>query len=341
MIKSLKQAGTRDKPFEVLAIALRRGLCEPAAMTDRAKSRINFYSGAALDRAEHLRRDGDWHSRQWDAERVRCLTLWRSHHLVAGESDPLWFGARETRDWIEAGHQHVFLGLSAETALVAIDLSPLENPEDHPHIQGRGAFRDLREFGPLVARDQGAILAYARGLLHWHQRHRFCAVCGHPSDSIDAGHVRRCRNPDCGAMHFPRTDPAVIMLIHDGAGNCVLGRQKNWPPGMNSTLAGFVEPGESLEEAVAREVWEEVGLTLEPTDVHYHSSQPWPFPSSLMLGFHAYCPNHELVVNQSELADARWYSREELRTSPEDETFRLPRRDSIARHLVNDWLAEA
>ena len=129
------------------------------------------------------------------------------------------------------------------------------------------------------------------------------------------------------------------MLIHDGGEHCLLGRQKGWPPGLHSTLAGFVEPGESLEEAVAREVLEEVGLDLDVAAVHYHSSQPWPFPSSLMLGFHARAAHQELRINPDELEDAGWFSRAELRASPEDQEFRLPRRDSIARRLVEDWLS--
>jgi NAD+ diphosphatase len=141
-------------------------------------------------------------------------------------------------------------------------------------------------------------------------------------------------------VHFPRTDPAVIMLVHDGAGRCLLGRQPFWPPGMHSTLAGFVEPGESLEEAVAREIWEEVGLKLPVEEVTYHSSQPWPFPSSIMLGFHARAEHGPLDLGADELESAQWYTREELRNSPEDETFKLPRRDSIARRLIEDWLEE-
>ena len=141
-------------------------------------------------------------------------------------------------------------------------------------------------------------------------------------------------------MHFRRTDPAVIMLVHDGGDLCLLGRQPFWPPGMHSTLAGFVEPGESLEEAVAREIHEEVGLKIAVEEVTYHSSQPWPFPSSIMLGFHARCDFGPLDLGPDELESAAWYSREQLRSSPEDESFKLPRRDSIARRLIEDWLEE-
>ena len=147
--------------------------------------------------------------------------------------------------------------------------------------------------------------------------------------------MRACTAPTCQTHHFPRTDPAVIMLVSCGE-RCLLGRQRVWPAGMYSTLAGFVEPGESLEDAVAREVREEAGVAV--AEVRYHSSQPWPFPGSIMLGFHAEALSPALVVNRDELEDARWFSRSELLASPEDESFRLPRRDSIARRLVESWL---
>ena len=148
--------------------------------------------------------------------------------------------------------------------------------------------------------------------------------------------MRRCTNPACAAEHHPRTDPAVIMRV-EHQGRILLGRQKQWPVGMQSVLAGFVEPGESLEDAVRREVAEEVSLRL--SEVNYHSSQPWPFPSSIMLGFTAVAEDDQFQVDEHELEMARWFTREELLASPEDETFRLPRRDSIARRLVDDWIA--
>ncbi|HEY9549977.1 MAG TPA: NAD(+) diphosphatase, partial [Kiloniellaceae bacterium] len=209
-----------------------------------------------------------------------------------------------------------------------------------PLTAGRGSFQDLRAVGPIMRREEGALLAYARGLAHWHSRHGFCGLCGAPTASEKGGHQRRCTSADCNAVHFPRTDPAVIMLVHDGGERCLLGRQAFWTPGMHSTLAGFVEPGESLEEAVAREIWEEVGLKLPVEEVEYHSSQPWPFPSSIMLGFYARADYRQVELGPDELESARWYSRAELRNSPENETFKLPRRDSIARRLIEDWLAE-
>src|SRR5262249_47246584 len=153
-------------------------------------------------------------------------------------------------------------------------------------------------------------------------------VCGSATESVDAGHVRRCSNAACATQHFPRTDPAVIMLVTDGD-RALLGRQRSWPAGQHSTLAGFVEPGESLEDAVAREVFEETGIRV--AEVRYHSSQPWPFPSSIMLGFTAKALTTEITIDPDEIEAAAWFDRRFLLNPPDDDEFRLPRRDSIAR----------
>ncbi|MFQ5774137.1 MAG: NAD(+) diphosphatase [Kiloniellaceae bacterium] len=300
--------------------------------------RGNFYSGVGLDRADHLRRDPTWLAARLADPATLFVPVWRNKNLVDAESGAraVWLSGAEAAGLAARAAEAVFLGRSATAVFFAIDVSHLDGPEADPALAGRGAFRDLRAVGPVLVRGEGAILAYARGLAYWHRRHRFCGVCGDPTRSGQGGHVRRCTNAACGADHFPRTDPAVIMLVHDGE-RCVLARQRIWPDGMHSTLAGFVEPGESLEEAVAREIYEEVGL--EVTDITYHSSQPWPFPSSIMLGFHVHGRQAPLRVNPHELAAARWFSRAELQASPEDESFRLPRRDSIARRLIEDWLA--
>ena len=148
--------------------------------------------------------------------------------------------------------------------------------------------------------------------------------------------MRKCTNDDCAIEHFPRLDPAVIMLVHDGGDRLILGRNKNWQVGQHSVLAGFVESGESLEDSVAREIYEEAGVTV--TDIRYHSSQPWPFPSSIMLGFTARATALTLNVNREELEDAAWFTRDDLLNSPEDNNFRLPRKDSISRRLIEDWM---
>ncbi len=302
--------------------------------------RPNFYAGAALERLAQLRRDAAWIAARLADPATRILPIWRAHNLVIPGSAPRagWLPVERARRLLNEAREIAFLGYHQRIAHFAIEVSHLDDPAPVASLAEAAAFTDLRAVGPLLDRDQGALLAYARGLMHWHARHRFCGVCGAATESLDAGHVRRCTNAACGAQHFPRTDPAVIMLVHDGGERAVLGRQKQWPPGMHSVLAGFVEPGESLEDAVRREVAEEVGLAL--TEVRYQSSQPWPFPSSIMLGFTARAAAGELRLAADELEAARWYKRAELRASPEDESFRLPRRDSIARRLVEDWLAE-
>ncbi len=307
-------------------------------MLDRPKIRPNLYSGVGLDRADARRADVAWIAAQIADPGTRFLPVWRSRSFVTEELSESWLARAEAAALIAEGHQTVFLGLQGETALVALDISEIHEPHEQPPFAGRGEFRDLREIGPLMPRQSGAILAYARGLMHWHRRHGFCGVCGAVTESTQGGHTRTCQNAACGASHFPRTDPAVIMLIHDGADRCLLGRQKIWPPGMHSTLAGFVEPGESLEEAVAREIHEEAGLIIPVSEVAYHSSQPWPFPASIMLGFYGRAEDTALDVNTEELESAQWYSRAELLNSPENETFKLPRKDSIARRLIEDWL---
>ncbi|MEO1335111.1 MAG: NAD(+) diphosphatase, partial [Myxococcota bacterium] len=172
----------------------------------------------------------------------------------------------------------VFLGMRDEAPLFAAEV-PQDNTTSLP-----GDFLDLRQVGPALVKDDAAILGYARSMIYWHQKHRFCGVCGHPTEPMEAGHKRLCTNDACRTEHFPRTDAAMIVVVHDGADRCLLARSPRFPPNMFSALAGFLEPGESLEDCVTREVFEEVGLQV--TDVRYHSSQPWPFPRSIMIGFH-------------------------------------------------------
>ena len=297
----------------------------------------NFYIHRTMDRLAERRGEPAFLDTFLTSAKTRLLPVWQSKNLISGPRDaprPSMPTATEGW-WQELASETVFLGMVEDTAYLAIDVSAVDDPDSHPHLSAAGKFVDLRTTGPLMPQDTGALLAYARGLVWWHQRHRFCGVCGHPTDSIEAGHQRRCRNARCDTRHFPRTDPAVIVLVHDGD-RCLLGRQSIWPPGMHSVLAGFVEPGENLEFAVAREIWEESRIAV--TDIQYRSSQPWPFPQSLMIGFTARATSTEIQVAQDELEHAGWYHRDQLLASPEDETFRLPRRDSIARRLVDEWL---
>jgi NAD+ diphosphatase len=304
-----------------------------------AMERANFYAASGLDRSAHRRRETTWIAERLGEGSTRIIPVWRTRNFVGGEADAPRAAHLSVARALELGVAEgdlVLLGVEGETAVFAADLSALEE-ETLPGLLGsEGGFEDLRAVGPLVPPGEAGILAYARALLWWHARHRFCGVCGSPAESADAGHVRRCADPACGAQHFPRTDPAVIMLVHDGGDRALLGRQSRFPPGMYSTLAGFVEPGESLEDAVAREVLEEAGVHL--TDIRYHSSQPWPFPASIMLGFTAQATDFEIRIDRDELEDARWFGRAELLAAIAEGVSPLPRADSIARRLVEHWL---
>ena len=239
----------------------------------------------------------------------------------------------------------VFLGLDNKGPLFALDVSTHAD-EALESCVGDNEFVDLRDVGWLLDAQQAAQLAYARGLLFWNRHHRFCGVCGSSTLSENGGHMRRCSNADCARLHFPRTDPAVIMLIEDCSNHdkprCLLARNSRFPRRMMSTLAGFVDPLESLEETVVREVFEECGIRVG--EVEYQASQPWPFPASIMLGFRAKAETRDIVVDGVEIEEAYWFEAEQLLEFGEwgDDAgdFCLPRRDSIARYLVESWIKD-
>ncbi|HTV44761.1 MAG TPA: NAD(+) diphosphatase [Stellaceae bacterium] len=317
----------------------------------------NYYAAPGFERAGLRRRDGGWIVERLADPASRFVPVWRNQNLVieiaGGEPRAAVLGAAAVaallgdhvvmQDRLGRGDL-VFIGVVEECAHFAFDLSPIEAPLDLLQSPGTMAsgieaaavrFADLRQLAGRLDRSEAALLALARAMTYWHARHRFCGLCGSPTRSEEAGHMRRCTNAACNTMHFPRTDPAVIMLVSRGE-HALMGRSRNFPPGMYSTLAGFVEPGESLEEAVAREVREETGIVVGA--VEYHSSQPWPFPANIMLGFHAEALTSEITLDPAELEGARWVERGWLLAHRDDDDFRLPRRDSIARRLVEDWL---
>ncbi|MBK1695948.1 NAD(+) diphosphatase [Rhodovibrio salinarum] len=298
------------------------------------------YTGCSLDRAAQMRSDPAWVAARLLDRQTRFVPVWNNRNLVSDPDrpQPCFLMGEQASLALELADEVVLLGLQDGAAIFAIDLSPLEEVEAHQAVGDGATFRDLREVGPNMAQGDGALMAYARALVHWHGHHQYCPRCGQPNESKDAGFARICCGRQCGTTQFPRTDPAVIMLVHDGGEHCVLGRHARFPPGMHSTLAGFVEPGECLEEAVVREVKEEVGITVPLEGVRYFASQPWPFPASLMLGFHAACECLPLTVDEAELVGARWFHRDELLNAPGDETLSLPRKDSIARKLIEAWL---
>lgn len=303
-----------------------------------SKSSRNFYVHPRLDRLSARRRDTGFAARAIAEGRARLVPVWRGQNLfdpAPGSAVPVLPPAAGA--WLAPGNDTIILGAVDDTVYIAVDLGALDEPALGDIAAGVGRFADLRTVAPLLGREDGALLAYARAITWWNARHRFCGVCGWATSSTEAGHRRDCTNPDCRTQHFPRTDPAVIMLVHDGD-RVLLGRQAVWPAGMHSVMAGFLEPGESLEDTVRREVAEETGVVVD--EVQYHSSQPWPFPQSLMVGFTARAVTTEIHRADEELEAAAWYDRAYLRqVSDGDETFRLPRADSIARRLVEDWLA--
>jgi len=304
-------------------------------------SRPNIYTGSPLDRAGEKRTDEAWVTAALNHPNTLFAPVWRSRSLMRGVAEGRPEAVFVTGEAAAAfrpsegteGRPWAFLGLKGEIAVFTVDISEAEDPL--PLLPAdMGEFADLRAVAGTLPAQDAPVLAHARGLMHWRSRHGFCGVCGGACIPRSAGHVMLCTQ--CNTQHFPRTDPAVIMLVADGD-RVLLGHSARFPNStMYSTLAGFVEPGESLEEAVAREVFEEVGVRVGA--VQYHSSQPWPFPASIMLGFYAKALTHEITIDRDEIVDARWFTRDQLRNH-DQHGFTLPRIDSIARRLIEDWMA--
>jgi NAD+ diphosphatase len=301
-------------------------------MNNITPSRPNAYTGSPLDRASHLRTDVGWVEDTLVDPTTQFVPIWRGRNYFGTAADGTPMAVFPSGMALD-GFTWAFLGNSEGVASFAVDMSSADDPL--PHLpEGGGEFNELRTIGAGLPADHAAILAHARGLMHWRSRHKFCGLCGAACEPHAAGNVMACTQ--CKTHHFPRTDPAVIMLVTRGD-KALLGHSARFPNSvMYSTLAGFVEPGESLEEAVAREVMEESGVAV--ANVRYHSSQPWPFPGSIMLGFYADAMTEEIILDEDELTDARWFSRDEMKNAKAN-GFALPRADSIARRLIEDWLA--
>ncbi|MFK8015640.1 MAG: NAD(+) diphosphatase [Gammaproteobacteria bacterium] len=287
----------------------------------------NRFVSQTFDRLATRRADEDWRVRVLDTDRALILALWR-HKVPAGSDGELHFLAPSHIQSASLDHA-ILLGVWNGLPCFALDMG---QQEEVPIELASVEHHTLRSVGALAQADAAALAAYAQAMVFWQRRHRFCGTCGERNDQRESGHVLTCSR--CANKQFPRSDPAVIVLVarHDKA---LLGRQATWPPGMYSTIAGFVEPGESLENAVRREVAEETGVTVDT--VHYHSSQPWPFPASLMLGFHATATSQPTTLRDDELEDVRWFSREDIIAGLDDGLLTMSAPISIAYRLIEHW----
>lgn len=306
-------------------------------------SQIHTFAGNPLDRADAARRDPEWLSAAERDANSLFLPLWQLNVLLQSGDD-----TRAALGWIaqaEAARLDievppVLLGVDDDgRAHFALDVSALGDPTHELGLADGWRFEDVRAAAMILAVPESGIIAQARSQVDWHRRHRFCSVCGSRSAQDRGGLVRRC--PGCGAEHFPRTDPVAIMLIGDGE-RCLLGQSvgRLARTGMYSALAGFIDQGESIEEAVRREVLEEAGIVVG--EVRYHSSQPWPFPSSLMIGCIGTARSTHITIDPNEMADVAWFHRTDVaRAMAEDHpTLRLPGPIAIAHHLIRGWLEE-
>ncbi len=297
----------------------------------------NTFAGNPLNRASEKRTDSDWLTQQLRSSESLAIAIWNGKPFVETAKDGslqiAYLPARMAEELSGGAERLLFMGLWKDTAIFAVDLEGGADPADGP-LSGLGRFEDLRASAMRMPTTDAAMVATAKQMFEWRRRHRHCSSCGEQSNVVEGGWKRAC--PACKAEHFPRTDPVVIMLaVYKD--RCMLGRQEVWPKGMFSALAGFLEPGESIEEACARELHEEAGL--KTVSVTYHSTQPWPYPSSLMIGLIAQVEDDDATPDQTELSEVRWFTKAEARdvmAGKVEGTF-APGALAIAHQLLKSW----
>ncbi|UJF19954.1 NAD(+) diphosphatase [Vibrio sp. SS-MA-C1-2] len=307
-----------------------------------------------LDRCFSQRKNSEWVNNSH--RNGQFLLLLKNQHLVNSDTfQPVFLGWEQVLELGLTEHPRYLLGANESQNIFALDLTERETLSSsipQPLETEKQIWVELRQIAPNLDNQTASLLMLARGLLHWHRHSQFCGACGEETETYDLGHSRQCLNASCEYQVFPRTDSAVIMVVKrifsDGIERVLLGRQSSWPEGMYSCLAGFVDQGETLEQTVKREVKEESGIEIGA--VHYIASQPWLLPSSLMLGFFAEATSEEIQVDKDELADAKWFTREEVKTFGEvssanehdgTECYKLPSKISISRLLIEMWLDQA
>jgi NAD+ diphosphatase len=299
----------------------------------------NIFAGNPLDRASYKRSDPDWIKTRLDDPDSLAVAIWNGKPLVEKTPDTAdgmriaYLSMPMALEVAGSDQRVLFMGLWNETAVFAVDLEGSADPAEGP-LNGLGRFEDLRAIALRLPQTDAGILATAKQVFEWRRRHGFCPNCGQPTLAVEGGWKRVC--DACRTEHFPRTDPVVIMLPTFGD-RCLLGRQRVWPKGMYSALAGFLEPGESIEEACAREVMEEAGLTT--VSVSYHSTQPWPYPSSLMIGLFAEVADDNATADDTELEEVRWFTRPQIQAMLRGELSdaRAPGMMAIAAQLIKAW----
>ncbi|MBS0556153.1 MAG: NAD(+) diphosphatase [Proteobacteria bacterium] len=304
-------------------------------MMSSARSRANTFAALELDRASELREDEAWLAAHAQSPQARCVLLDPDGRALLGADGGNLFqlDGDTCARWLPDAPAS-FLGRAGAVDHFAVALDA--QAAARAAAESGGTFLDLRSAGARLPAFDAGLFAYARGLAHWQRHMRFCPACAAPLRLEAGGHRARCTNPHCGALQFPRTDPAVIMIVSDGE-RCLLGRGPQWPERRFSTLAGFVEPGETLEDAVRREVAEEAGVRVGECD--YHSSQPWPFPASLMLGFVARADDPTITLG-SELVEARWFGAGELVDAIRCGAISISSPLSVSYKLIAHWLRE-
>jgi len=288
----------------------------------------NIFAGSYLNRYGYKRIDQEWLKKVINDSNARFLPIWKNKCLCHERQNKISFWKKSLLPLDLKHDELILLGIYKNKPIFTFQLN-----QSNPKINKNEKFHELNYLGSILSSDEANIAAHAITIIKWHQKQNFCSYCSHPTKIESAGNTQRCISSECNKIFFPEINPAIICLVAYN-NKILLGRQATWPKNRYSNIAGFVEPGESLEDAVKREVFEETNIKL--TQIKYHSSQPWPFPASLMLGFMAKATSNKICLNDKELEDAKWFSKEDCKSSFPI----LPPDLSISRQLINAWIKQ-